>query len=144
MHGKLVVFANFAPKCELLFDTPYIIQIYVLTYPNRVTFAYGFQFSKRVVGAELKHRHKYSLMIMRIENIYRLQYIHISYPKQGFQNARIFPGRRRNCVGEGSVSIAYMQSFHKFIVSLFCPIPPPMRAAVCKLLVEALILSGVI
>ena len=52
-------------------------------------------------------------------------------------NARIFPGRRRNCVGEGSVSIPFiMQSFHKFIVSLFCPIPPPMRAALCKLLEE--------
>ena len=55
-------------------------------------------------------------------------------------NARIFPGRRQNCVREGSVSIAYiMQSFHKFIVSLFCRIPPPIRAALCKLLVEALL-----
>ena len=56
---------------------------------------------------------------------------------QGFHNARIFPGRRQNCVGEGSVSIPFIvQSFHKFIVSLFCPIPPPMREALCKLLVE--------
>ena len=62
----------------------------------------------------------------------------ISYSMvQGFHDARIFPGRRRNCVGEGSVSIAYItQSFRKFIVSLFCPIPPPMRAALCKLLGE--------
>ena len=40
-------------------------------------------------------------------------------------------------VGGGSVSITYiMQSFHKFIVSLFCPIPLPMRAALYKLFVE--------
>ena len=33
--------------------------------------------------------------------------------KQGFHNAKIFPCRRRNSVGEGSISIAYiMQSFH--------------------------------
>ena len=43
----------------------------------------------------------------------------IEVVEQGFHNPRIFPGRRQNCVGEGSVSIAYiMQSFHKFIVSL--------------------------
>ena len=42
-------------------------------------------------------------------------------------------------MGEGSVLIAcIMQSFHKFLVFLFCPIPPPMRAALCKLLVDAL------
>ena len=53
-------------------------------------------------------------------------------------NARIFPCRRQNCVGEGSVSIAYiMQSFHKFIVSLFCLIPP-MWATLFKLLVQTL------
>ena len=53
---------------------------------------------------------------------------------QGFHNARIFPGRRQNCVGEGSVLIAcIMLSCHKLFVS-----PTPMRAALCKLLVEAL------
>ena len=46
--------------------------------------------------------------------------------------------------GEGSVSVAYiMQSFHKFIVSLSClilpPLPPPMWAVPCKLLVETLL-----
>ena len=65
--------------------------------------------------------------------------------KQGFHNARIFPGIRQTCVGEGSVSITYiMQSFHKFIVSLFCPVPPPMREAVCKLLVEIGDISDII
>ena len=45
-------------------------------------------------------------------------------------------------MGEGAVSTAYiMQSFHKFIVSLFCPIPPPIRTALCKLFVEALVIS---
>ena len=39
---------------------------------------------------------------------------------QGFHNGRIFPGRRRNCVREGSVLIAcIMLSCHKFFVSLF-------------------------
>ena len=31
-----------------------------------------------------------------------------------------------------------MQSFHKFIVFLFCPIPSPIRTTLCKLLVEAM------
>ena len=58
---------------------------------------------------------------------------------QGFHNARIFPGRRRNCVRAGSVLIAcIMLSCHKFFVSLFFSNPTPMRAALCKLLVEAL------
>ena len=48
-------------------------------------------------------------------------------------------------MGEGSVSIAYiMQSFDKLIVSFFGPVPPPMRAALCKLLVEVLDGSQVI
>ena len=35
--------------------------------------------------------------------------------------------------------MAYIaQSFHKFIVSLFCPVPPSIRTTLCKLLVEAL------
>ena len=66
---------------------------------------------------------------------FKAQKIH----NQGFHNTRIFPGRRQNCVGEGSVLMAYiMQSFHKFIVSLFCPISLPIRAALCKLLVGAM------
>ena len=37
-----------------------------------------------------------------------------------------------------SISIAYVtQYFHKFIVSLFCPIQPPTRAALSKSFVEA-------
>ena len=55
---------------------------------------------------------------------------------QGFHNARIFPGRRRNCVGEGSVSIAYiMQSFHKFIVSLLSN-PTPYEGSTLQIIVE--------
>ena len=56
------------------------------------------------------------------------------------------PCRRQNCVcvcvggGGGSVSIAYiMHSFQKFTVCLFCPTSPHIRAALCKLLVEALL-----
>ena len=55
---------------------------------------------------------------------------------QSFHNARNFFLQKAKLCGGGAISTAYvMQSFHKFIVYLFCIIPPPVWPTLCKLLI---------
>ena len=61
----------------------------------------------------------------------------------GLPQCQDFSWQKAKLCGGGVSIIAYiMQSLHKFIVSFFCPVPPRMRAALCKLLVEVLVASN--